>query len=41
MPDPMTMLPRTPKLIGIAADHGGFELKEQLARMLRSRLRSH
>ena len=35
MPDPMTVLPRMPKRIGIAADHGGFELKEQLARMLR------
>jgi len=25
----------TPKRIGIAADHGGFELKEELAGMLR------
>ena len=31
----MTGLPRTPKRIGIAADHGGYELKEYLARMLR------
>jgi len=31
----MTKLPKTPKLIGVAADHGGYELKEQLARMLR------
>ena len=31
----MTVLPRTPKRIGIAADHGGYELKEQLVRMLR------
>jgi ribose 5-phosphate isomerase RpiB len=28
----MTVLPRTPKRIGIAADHGGFGLKEQLVR---------
>jgi ribose 5-phosphate isomerase B len=31
----MTVLPGTPKRIGIAADHGGYELKEQLVRMLR------
>jgi ribose 5-phosphate isomerase B len=35
MPDSPTALPRTPKLIGVAADHGGFELKEYLAGMLR------
>ena len=35
MPDPMTGLPRTPQRIGIAADHGGYELKEYLAGMLR------
>jgi ribose 5-phosphate isomerase B len=35
MPDPQTVLSRTPKRIGIAADHGGFELKEQLGRTLR------
>ena len=35
MPDPMTVLPRTPKPIGIAADHGGYELKEYLVGMLR------
>jgi ribose 5-phosphate isomerase B len=35
MSDFMTRLPRTPKLIGIAADHGGYELKEHLVRMLR------
>jgi ribose 5-phosphate isomerase B len=28
-------LPRTLKRLGVAADHGGYELKEQLARMLR------
>jgi ribose 5-phosphate isomerase B len=28
-------LPNTPKRIGIAADHGGYELKEHLVRMLR------
>jgi ribose 5-phosphate isomerase B len=27
--------PTTPKRIGIAADHGGFELKQYLIRMLR------
>ena len=31
----MTVSPRTPKRIGVAADHGGYELKEQLAGMLR------
>ena len=35
MPDSRTVLPRTPKRIGVAADHGGFELKEYLAAMLR------
>ncbi len=30
MPDPRTVLSRTPKRIGIAADHGGFGFKEQL-----------
>jgi ribose 5-phosphate isomerase B len=30
----MTVLPRTPKRIGVAADHGGYELKEYLAGML-------
>ena len=35
MSDAMTVLPRTPKRIGIAADHGGFELKEQLVGKLR------
>jgi len=30
----MTVLPRTPKRIGIAADHGGYDLKGYLARML-------
>jgi len=28
-------MPRTPRLVGIAADHGGYELKEHLVRMLR------
>jgi len=28
------VLPRRPKRIGVAADHGGFELKEHLAGML-------
>jgi len=31
----VTVLPRTPKRIGVAADHGGYELKEYLGRMLR------
>ena len=31
----MTELPKSPKRIGVAADHGGYELKEQLARTLR------
>ena len=35
MPDPRTELSRTPKRIGIAADHGGVELKEQLVKILR------
>jgi ribose 5-phosphate isomerase B len=35
MSDPRTVLSRTPKRIGIAADHGGYDLKEQLARRLR------
>jgi ribose 5-phosphate isomerase B len=30
----MTVLPRTSKRIGVAADHGGYELKEYLAGML-------
>jgi ribose 5-phosphate isomerase B len=34
MPDPMTVLPRTPKRIGVATDHGGYDLKERVARML-------
>ncbi len=34
MTDFLTILP-TPKLIGIAADHGGYELKEYLTGMLR------
>ncbi len=34
MADPRKMLSMTPKHIGVAADHGGFELKEYLVRML-------
>lgn len=30
MSDSRTVLPRTPKRIGVAADHGGFESKEYL-----------
>ena len=36
MRDRVTMLSKTPKYIGIAADHGGYELKEYLVKMLRS-----
>ncbi|CAN5914285.1 hypothetical protein BH11GEM1_BH11GEM1_22990 [soil metagenome] len=35
MIDRMTAFPATCTRIGIAADHGGFELKEQLAKRLR------
>ena len=35
MSDSMPILPRMPKRIGVAADHGGYELKEHLLRMLR------
>ena len=35
MPNSPTVPPTTPKRIGIAADHGGFELKEYLAGKLR------
>ena len=34
--DRVTMLPKPPKCIGIAADHGGYELKEYLVKMLRA-----
>jgi hypothetical protein len=35
MADSLTPPPRTPKRIGVAADHGGFESKAYLAGMLR------
>lgn len=35
MTDPIIVLPGMTKRIGVAADHGGFELKQELARMLR------
>jgi ribose 5-phosphate isomerase B len=35
MSDPQTAPARTPKHIGVAADHGGFESKQYLAGMLR------
>jgi len=35
MSDFLTILPQPPKRIGIAADHGGYELKEYLFSMLR------
>ena len=35
MPDSLIVLPRTPKRIGVAADHGGFESKEYLVGLLR------
>jgi ribose 5-phosphate isomerase B len=34
--DRVTILPKTPNCIGIAADHGGYELKEYLVKMLRA-----
>ena len=34
MPDPLSELPRTPERVGVAADHGGFELKHHLVTML-------
>lgn len=36
MPDSRTVLPRTPKRIGVAADRGGFESKAYLVGMLRA-----
>lgn len=35
MPEPLPVSLRTPERIGVAADHGGFELKQHLAVMLR------
>ena len=35
MSDSQTLLPTAPSRIGVAADHGGFELKEYPAAMLR------
>ena len=35
VPDSTTVLPRPPRRIGVAADHGGFGLKEHLVGMLR------
>ena len=35
MADPLTILPGTPKCVGVAADHGGFELKEYIVERLR------
>jgi ribose 5-phosphate isomerase B len=35
MSDTLTILPEIPKRIGVAADHGGFELKEYLVERLR------
>ena len=35
MPDLVPILPKSRMLLGIAADHGGYELKEYLAGMLR------
>ena len=35
MPDLPSIFPLTPKVIGIAADHGGFELKQFLVDRLR------
>ena len=35
MPDPLKILTKSPKLIEVAADHGGYKLKEYLVTMLR------
>ena len=35
MGDPLLIFPASPKLIGIAADQGGFELKQHLTARLR------
>jgi ribose 5-phosphate isomerase B len=35
MESPLTTLPKAPERIGLASDHGGFELKQELRRMLR------
>jgi len=35
MPDGPAVSPVMPKRVGVAADHGGFALKEQLVGMLR------
>ena len=35
MPDSLSVLSTPPRLIGIAADHGGYELKQYLVSMLR------
>jgi ribose 5-phosphate isomerase B len=36
MSNPQTVPPKTPRRIGLAADHGGFEMKGYLAGMLRA-----
>jgi len=36
MSDSMTVLPKIPQRIGVAADHGGYDLKQHLAGMLRA-----
>jgi ribose 5-phosphate isomerase RpiB len=36
MPAALTVLPKTSNLLGIAADHGGFELKRFLVKQLRN-----
>lgn len=35
MTDLPTIMTKTPKLIGVASDHGGYDLKEYLVKMLR------
>ena len=35
MPDALTVLPAGPHSVGIATDHGGFELKNFLVQRLR------
>ena len=35
MSDHLTIISKSPKTVGVAADHGGFELKQQLVMLLR------
>jgi len=35
MENPLTTIPKAPERIGLASDHGGFELKQEIRKMLR------